>query len=59
MKQVICLEKNDIKTSPIGLNFCINVNDEFAISLTPDAIEELWKDYQSIKQKTEEVKDAT
>lgn len=55
MKQVICLDKEDIKTSIIGNNFWINVTDELSISFTPDALDELLRDYESLKKlKSEE-----
>ena len=51
MKQVLCLDKNDIKTSVIGLNIWVEVTPELSVSFTREALDELVADYKAIQDK--------
>jgi hypothetical protein len=43
------INKEDIKTSKLGLNIMINCENNIDLVFTPESIEELIKDYNQIK----------
>lgn len=45
MKTVICLKSEDIKTEKLGKNLIINPTDSVSISLTPEAMNCLYRDF--------------
>ena len=49
MKICLTLDKDDVATMKFGENFGIEVGPLFII-FTPDALEELFRDYQNLKQ---------
>jgi hypothetical protein len=51
MKKLINLEKEDIKTHELGLNILIQPTPDFGITFTTEALEELIKDYDNIKNR--------
>ena len=48
MKQIIKLEKEDINTKHIGINFEVMVAQDFSLVFSKEALEELISDYKSI-----------
>ena len=54
MLTILKLEKEDIRTSKIGLNIRIAIDEKTGIVFSRDALDELINDYQEIK-KTDEV----
>lgn len=44
MITIICLDKDDINTEPIGLHFNIVTKEGLKINFTPEALVELHKD---------------
>ena len=48
-KFLIKIEKEDINTSKIGNNILLSISDNVDIVLTPDALEELFNDYNQLK----------
>jgi hypothetical protein len=48
MLNILCLKKEDIKTSKCGFNYVITVNDNFQLNLTKDALDELFNDINAI-----------
>ena len=58
MKQIIKLEKEDIKTQPIGINYEVVINNEFSLVFSKEALEELIVDYKSILDEQAKVGEA-
>ena len=54
MLTIFKLEKEDIKTSKIGVNIMIAINENTQIVFSRDALDELLNDYEECK-KTDEV----
>lgn len=50
MQQIIRLEKEDIITSRLGINYAIGLEKPFCVILTEDAMQELIKDVQEMKK---------
>lgn len=50
MITILKLEKEDIKTSKIGINFQIIVNENIQIVFSTEALDELIKDYELSKK---------
>ena len=44
------IEKEDIKTSKIGINIMISIDDKTGIIFSKEALDELFKDYYEIKK---------
>lgn len=53
MKTIIKVEKDDIITSRIGCNVEVQVDEKFSIVFSPEALDELVKDYTEIKAEIE------
>ena len=51
MKQFIQLDKEDIVTSRLGVNYAIGLEKPICIILTEDAMQELIKDVQVMKER--------
>lgn len=45
----IKIEKDDIKTSKIGINIMVKIDDKFSIIFSREALDELISDYNNIK----------
>lgn len=53
MKTIIKIEKEDIVTSRFGMNVEVELNENTSLVFTPEALDELVKDYIVIKTEIE------
>jgi len=53
MLTILKLEKEDIKTSKIGLNIRISIDEKTEIVFSREALDELINDYEAIKNTDE------
>ena len=53
MKTIIKIEKEDIVTYRIGYNIGVQVDEKLEIVFSPEALDELTKDYAEIKAEIE------
>lgn len=54
MKTTIKIEKEDISTNRLGMNIEVKIDDKTSLVFTPEAIEELIKDYSDIKKEIQD-----
>ncbi|MEI6119008.1 MAG: hypothetical protein WCP92_07535 [bacterium] len=52
----IRLNKDDITTSQLGKNFMVKCTNDLELVFTPEALDELVKDYRKIKKTLKEKK---
>jgi len=58
MKTIIKIEKEDIITSRMGCNVEVQIDEKTSLIFTPEALDELSKDYLEIKEELREQKEA-
>jgi ribosomal protein S15P/S13E len=54
-KIMVKIEKEDVKTTIIGLNIEVYVNDNFSLVFSPEALDELINDYNNLKEHIKKV----
>ena len=59
MLTIFKIEKEDIKTSKIGVNIMISINDNTQIVFSRDALDELINDYEECKKTDEDHRDGS
>jgi hypothetical protein len=51
MINIICLTKDDIKTSKLGFNYRVQVNESLELNFTKEALDELFNDVKAIDER--------
>lgn len=55
MKTIIKIEKEDISTNRMGMNIEVQIDGKTSLIFSPEALEELIKDYIDIKAEIESI----
>lgn len=54
-KIIIKIRKEDVKTTMIGLNIEVYINDNFSLVFSPEALDELINNYNNLKKHIKKV----